>query len=172
MLQWRRFPYFRCLLKWIWYLNKLRLRSFQPSEADGKRDAICSIPSWNSYCRITANGKQAVRRCTWGYNCIQLVYLALFSQGLFCTVCSVSKWHAPQLDQCHWLLQIVEGNLVQIQPALPVTNNAIIVCLCSTKILRKLDVQDNYLWKWNPSCDQYLPQRGASCWTQLCLIMI
>jgi len=34
-------------------------------------------------------------------------YLALLSQGLFYTVCSTWQWPAPQLDQCHLLLQIV-----------------------------------------------------------------
>ena len=34
-------------------------------------------------------------------------YLALLSRGLFYIVCSIWQWPAPQLDQCHLLLEIV-----------------------------------------------------------------
>jgi hypothetical protein len=50
-------------------------------------------------------------------------YPSLVSKGPFYRVCSDWQWHAPQLDQCHLLLQIVEGNLDQIQPSFPVINN-------------------------------------------------
>lgn len=83
MLQSWRSPHFCRLFKRIGYLNKPWLRSFQTSKADGKRNTIRCIPSWNCDCRIAADCKQAMSRCTWWNNCIQLINSHYFLEATF-----------------------------------------------------------------------------------------
>jgi len=128
-----------------WYYCCTQVKRCKTKKVPSAKNISSVEYMFDSFLNLSSNDGMDNRQ--WQASCEQMHlglqlhlvdYLALLSQGLFYTVCSTWQWPAPQLDQCHLLLQIVWGSLDQIQAAFPVIHNAR-VHLCLTKLARKLD---------------------------------